>query len=105
MTTTTNNSTNQPVSHVRLGAVQAAIWRNTDSDGRCRYSVTFEKRYRDQNGDWHSTGSYSRDELLTLAKAANDANTLIYQLQAADRENAASNDAPKQARKAKAASR
>lgn len=101
----TNTPSNQPVDNVRFGAIQAAIWRNADSEGRTRYSVTFEKRYRDKSGEWQSATSYSRDDLLTLAKAANEANSLIYQLQADDREQAAANDAARPARKAKAPSR
>jgi hypothetical protein len=99
----TNTTSNQPADNVRLGAVQAAIWRNTDSEGRTRYSVTFEKRYRDQNGDWLSTNSFNRDELLTLAKAADIANSRIFELQATDREESAANGAAKS--KAKGASR
>ena len=76
----------KPTDHVRLGAIQAAIWRNTDTEGRVRFGVTFERRYRDSEGNWQSSDSYGRDELLTLAKAADLANTRIHELQAGERE-------------------
>ena len=88
----TNPTSNAPADHVRLGSVQAAIWRNVDSEGRIRYSATFEKRYKDANGDWQSTGSFNRDELLLAAKAIDMAHTRIFELQAEDR-NAASKEA------------
>ena len=38
---------NQPIDHVRVGAVQAAIWQNTDRNQVPRYNVTIERLYRD----------------------------------------------------------
>ncbi|UYV13470.1 MAG: hypothetical protein NCW75_04095 [Phycisphaera sp.] len=82
------NETNPPIDHVRLGAIRAAIWRNTDSQGRSRYNVTFERGYVNQKGDWQSSTSYGRDDLLTLAKVADLANTRIHEIQTEDREHA-----------------
>lgn len=75
----------KPADHVRLGAIQAAIWKNTDAEGRPRYGVTVERIYRDSEGHWQSTASFGRDELLTLAKVADLANSRIHELQAAER--------------------
>ncbi len=91
----TTSTSNPPADHVRLGSVQAAIWRNADSEGRIRYSATLKKRYKDANGDWQSTTSFNRDELPTAAKAFDMAHTRIFELQAIDREQAASNGAAK----------
>ena len=78
--------TNQPpADRVRLGAVQSAIWANVNGDDRVHYSVTFERRYRDADGKWQSSASFGRDELLTLAKVADMANTVIHGFQVADR--------------------
>ena len=76
---------NQPIDHVRFGAIQAAIWKNTDNEGRTRYGVTFERLYRDAEGNWKSTNSFSRDELVIVAKVADRANTRVYELQTVDR--------------------
>ncbi|MEO1279733.1 MAG: hypothetical protein AAFV77_12320, partial [Planctomycetota bacterium] len=84
----TSNHSNKPIDHVRLGAIRAAIWQNTDSQGRIRYGTTFERGYVDQKGDWQSTTSFGRDDLLTLSKVADMANTRIHELQAEDREHA-----------------
>mgnify|MGYP003700451899 CR=1 FL=1 len=81
----TKQSNNPPVDHVRLGAVQAAIWRNIDSEGRARYDVTVEKRYRDDAGEWHSTNSFGRDDLPLLSKVTDIAHTRVFELIGRDR--------------------
>lgn len=64
-----------PVQEVRIGAVKAAIWRN-ETDTGVRYNATFGRIYRD--GDqWRTTESFGRDDLLLLAKVADNAHTWI----------------------------
>jgi len=87
------HESNKPIDHVRLGTIRAAIWQNTDSQGRVRYNATFERGYLDQKGDWQSSTSYGRDDLLNLAKVADMANTRIHEIQAEDREHADRNAA------------
>jgi hypothetical protein len=71
------------VSQVRIGAVKAAIWRNEVEKGP-RYNVTFQRLYKD--GDqWKSSESFGRDDLLLLAKVADQAHTHILDLQEIDR--------------------
>lgn len=82
----------RPVEEVRLGTVKAAIWRNETEHG-VRYSVTFEKLYRDQSG-WRSTGSFGRDDLLVLAKAADQAHTWILASSREAKEGAETNATP-----------
>jgi len=79
------NTPNQPVDRVRFGAVQAALWRNQDSEGRVRYNFSLERIYKDSNGDWQSTGSFGRDDALVVGKVAERAFERIHELQAADR--------------------
>ncbi len=76
----------QPIDRIRLGTVQAAIWKNTDDEGRPWYAVTLERLYRDGENKWKSTSSFGRDELLSVAKVADLANTRIHELVTADRE-------------------
>ena len=81
----TNTSNNPPVDSVQLGAIRCAIWANQHKD-RVRYSVTMERRYRDENGDWQSTHSYGRDDLLRAGKALDLAETRILELEERDRQ-------------------
>lgn len=69
-----------PVAKLRIGLINASIWqRNSDNSF---YAVSFERRYRDSDGDWKSTHSYNADDLLLLAKLADQAHSEILRLQA-----------------------
>jgi hypothetical protein len=82
-TTTQNKSEkagNRPVHIIRYGAVRAAIWRNVVENGnasRPMYNVTFTRSYKDGDA-WKDSTSFGLDDLLELAKAANEAHTWIW---------------------------
>ena len=69
-------TTNQkPIHEIRLGAIKAAIWQNESTNG-IRYNVTISRLYKD--GDtWKRTESFGRDDLLLVAKVADQAHTWI----------------------------
>jgi hypothetical protein len=67
----------KPIHEVRLGNIKAAVWRN-DTEHGPRYNATFNRLYFD-NGAWHRTESYGRDDLLLLAKVADLAHSWISQ--------------------------
>ena len=73
-------SSNKPVAEVRIGAVKAAIWPNQTESGVVRHNVTFSRIYKDANGDWKSTSSFGRDDLLVVAKVADQAHTRIFEV-------------------------
>ena len=73
-------SNTKPADKVRIGAIKAAIWRN-ESDNGSRFNVTFSRSYRDSEGNWQSTSSFRRDDLLVLAKVADQAHTRIVEMQ------------------------
>jgi hypothetical protein len=70
-----------PVAKLRLGLMNATIWERT-TDTNAFYSVTFERRYRDGEGNWHTTHSYDVNDLLTLAKLVDQAHSKIVELRA-----------------------
>ena len=70
----------RPTATVRIGAVKAAIWHNQAGD-RTRYNVTFSKSYRDADGQWKTTLSFGRNDLLVLAKVADRAHSRIVDLE------------------------
>jgi hypothetical protein len=77
----TEKKTNHPVHTVRYGTVRAAIWRNVVDNGnatRPLYCVTFSRSYKDGD-EWKESSSFGSDDLLVLAKIANDAHTFIHQ--------------------------
>jgi len=84
-------TTHSPIDELRIGTVKAAIWQNqVGDDGAIRYNVTFGKLFRsDEDGKWKTTRSFGRDDLLVLAKLADQVHTRIHEL----REQPAEDDA------------
>ena len=70
----------KPTATVRIGTVKAAIWESQAKD-RPRYNVTFSKRYRDAEGQWKTTHSFGRNDLLVVAKVADQAHFRIVELE------------------------
>ena len=70
------NGKQRPAHEVRLGRIKATIWANQNDNGTW-YNVTLSRNYKDGD-EWKSSSSFGRDELLTVAKAADMANTWIH---------------------------
>ena len=84
----TNNS--KPVADLRIGAVKATVLEN-EVAGLTRQNVTFSRIYRD--GDqWKTTHSFGFKNLLTLAKLADQAHTLIAERNAGVAQEAGDNE-------------
>jgi hypothetical protein len=77
--TQTTETPKPPVAKLHVGLINASIWERVTEKGTF-LSVTFERRYRDANGEWHSTHSYDANDLLNLAKLADQAHTKILEL-------------------------
>ena len=56
---------NQPAFKFRLGLITATVW---DNDGF--YSVDLSRSYRDKEGNWQNTMTFSHADLLNIAKCA-----------------------------------
>lgn len=67
----------KPVHEVRLGSIKAAIWKNDTQKG-VRHNATFTRLYKDGD-EWKSTDSFGRDDLLVLAKVADQAHSWIFE--------------------------
>ena len=56
-----------PLKKYTAGAVSCAIWENevpTQNGGKAvMLKATVERRYRDKDGNWKSSGSFSRNEI------------------------------------------
>jgi hypothetical protein len=59
---------NTPVLYSNYHPVHAAVCRNQNAKGEAYYSVTLEKKYRDDAGKWASTTSFAHTDLLLIAK-------------------------------------
>jgi hypothetical protein len=66
---TTNPLTkNQPVHHIRHGAISASIWQQQTEKG-LMFNVTFQRSYK-EGDDWKSSTSFGRNNLLVLSLIA-----------------------------------
>ncbi|MCB1128794.1 MAG: hypothetical protein KDM81_20020 [Verrucomicrobiae bacterium] len=75
MNNQSNSNSNKPTHEVRLGVIKAAVWKNEGENGP-RYNVKFSRLYREGN-QWRTTESFGRDDLLLLAKVADQAHSWI----------------------------
>ena len=68
----------KPVDEIRIGRVKATIWRN-GTDEQPRHNVTFSRLYKEAD-QWKTTQSFGRNDLLVLAKVADQAHSRIFAL-------------------------
>ena len=68
----------QLVDEIRIGRVKATIWRN-GTDEQPRHNVTFGRLYKEAD-QWKTTQSFGRNDLLVLAKVADQAHSRIFAL-------------------------
>lgn len=86
-----NSTGNKPVHTLRYGNVKAAVWRNEVDLGnasRAMYHVTFSRSYKDHSELWRDSGSFGPEDLLVLAKLADEAHTFIFKQKARDKSTA-----------------
>lgn len=77
----------KPIHEVRLGAIKAAIWKNEIQGGGVRYSTVINRIYRDEKEkEWKRTDSFGREDLLIVAKVADQAHTWIHDQTREERE-------------------
>lgn len=82
-----DKAANRPVHTIRYGALRAAIWRNVVDNGnasRPMYGVTFSRSYKDGDGNWKDSISFGVDDLLLVAKAADEAHSWIARQKSVD---------------------
>lgn len=67
----------RPVKEFRAGTIKAAIWANETENGpgtSVRYSVQFQKRYRDRStGAWATSRSFFPEDLPLLGLVVSSA--------------------------------
>ena len=69
---------NKPVKEFKVGRIRAAVWANEAEAGTWR-TVSFSRLYKDEEGKWKDSTSFSRDDLPLLMKAADMTHTFLYQ--------------------------
>jgi hypothetical protein len=77
--TGTNAKASQPVAKLRIGLLSGSIWQRVSQEGTF-HAVSFERRYRDKEGNWHTSHSFDTEDLLALSKLADQAHSRILEL-------------------------
>ena len=72
-------SNSKRAAELRIGTVKATVWENEVGD-ITRHNVTFSRLYKDGE-QWKTTETFGRNDLLVLAKVADQAHTRIFGLQ------------------------
>lgn len=80
----------QPIQTLRDGNIQLAIWENISENGAF-YSITLNRSYKDADGNYKNTTSFSGNDLLKINQLSSHAYMLIkeYERKAWDIKNAA----------------
>jgi len=78
-----NNTSKRPVHEIRYGNVKVVIWCNQTQSGPM-HNVNVSRLYKD--GDqWKESNGFGQDDLLTLAKALDEAHTWIHRQRASQK--------------------
>ena len=73
----TQKNRNRPVHEVRLGSIKASVWENNVGENTL-YNVKLTRSYKDrESNQWRNTESFGRDDLLVVAKVADQAHSWI----------------------------
>jgi hypothetical protein len=72
-----------PAHKIRIGTLQATIWRNLNDKGNW-YSVKLTRGYKADDG-WRETDNLGHDDLLPAAKLLDQAHSWVLQQLEADR--------------------
>lgn len=63
---------------IRIGRIKAVIWENETSAG-IRHNVQIQRLYRPEGSEeWQTSDSFGRDDLMLVAKVADQAHSWIY---------------------------
>lgn len=84
---TQDPTTKMPVDTIRDGSLKATIWKNPPKGGTEKgpvYSVQITRTWRDEQGNYHDSGRFSRSELIRVARLANKAYDRELELRASE---------------------
>ena len=83
-----------PVAKFRAGQISSAVWRNeiqVKGKAVTILKATVQRRYKDREGNWQSSGSFARNEIPLAIHCLQQAFEKIIETQHEDRDNGNSN--------------
>ena len=70
---------NLPADTLREGSLKATIWRNEGQNG-VYHSVNLSRTYKDDQGNYHDTGSFRAQDMLGLSELSRQAHYRTHDL-------------------------
>lgn len=83
MSKTSEKPKERPAAEVREGSVKIAIWQHQNEKGAFFTAGQPQLSYRDDDGNWHESHSYSEFDMVDLIVAAAKAKSEIRKLRRA----------------------
>lgn len=78
---------NKPTETIRVGrGIKAVIWANMTKKNGTKYNVEIWRTYKDDNGKFHDSKSFSRDHMPFVEKAASAAFRFLLETEKSDSE-------------------
>lgn len=72
-----SSTKNRAAYEVRIGRIKASVWAN-ETDRGVQYNVRIQRLYKKPGEDkWSVSDGFGRDDLLSVAKVADQAHTWI----------------------------
>lgn len=72
-----DSTNNKPIDRIRLGRITASIWKHASNDGVAFYKFTIDSSYKDDQGNYQQSSSFSLSDALLVAKVADLADSRI----------------------------
>ncbi len=73
----TDDQKSQPAATFRHRTISASVFENQGQQGRTYYSVSVQKRFKPEGGEWQTSNSFMRDELPVLQELVRQAYAFI----------------------------
>lgn len=78
----------KPAATFRHRTISASVFENEGQKGGTYYSVSVQKRFKPDKGDWKTTTNFMRDELPVLTELVRQAYAYILEQEELQRESA-----------------
>lgn len=72
------NNHKRPVFEAKYGLCRASVWANETQGGGVRYNVSFQRSYKDDQGNWQTTQSLNREDIGLMIMCLEDCQRFVY---------------------------
>jgi len=62
-----NENKNLPAKRFKSSGVEVSVWKNEGKEGSVFFTVSLQRSYKDKEGNWQSTASLRKSDLLVAS--------------------------------------